>query len=203
MFARSMSWSGSDEALEHLERRLSDQVAPDCRALPGHGWITAVRMDGEAAVTVTSFWEHDSDVAPEGIGTRQLAVLGNVDGCDLVTSSRYDVRLVRRHGATLPGFLVSAASFPYDASREQEAVRWATEVTQAAESLPDFNFAVVELAEGPRLISVTTWRHRDAFAAVEADLRGAYERAPAAVVGGDRQWRRGSVVFSSSDRVTA
>jgi hypothetical protein len=198
-----MVWSGNGEALERLERNLSDQVAPACRETPGHGWITAVRMDGEAAVTVTSFWDHDSDVAPEGIGTRRLAVLGNTDGCTLVRSSRYDVRLVRRAGPTLPGFLVSAASFPYDASHEQEAVRWATEVTERAESLPGFNFAVVELTAGPRLISVTTWRHRDAFAAAEADLRGAYERAPVAVVSSGLEWRRGSVVFSSSDRATA
>lgn len=203
MFARSMVWSGSSEALGRLERTLSDQVAPACRETPGHGWITAVRMDGEAAVTVTSFWERDSDVAPEGIGTRRLAVLGDTEGCTLVRTSRYDVRLVRRAGPTLPGFLVSAASFPYDPSREQEAVGWATEVTRAAESLPDFNFAVVELTEGPRLISVTTWRHRDAFDAAEADLRGAYEQAPAAVVGSDREWRRGSVVFSSSDRAAS
>lgn len=203
MFARSMAWSGSSEALERLEWTLCDQVAPACRAIPGHGWITAVRMDGETGITVTSFWERDSDVAPDGIGTRQLAVLEDVDGCTLVKSSRYDVRLVRRTGPTLPGSLVSAASFPYDASREQEAVRWATEVAKAAESLPDFNFAVVELTDGPRLISVTTWRHRDAFVAAESDLRGAYEQAPAAVVGSDREWRRGSVVFSSSDRATA
>jgi len=203
VFARSMVWSGSGEALGRLERSLSDHVAPACRETPGHGWITAVRMDGEAAVTVTSFWEHDSDVAPEGIGTRRLAVLGNTEGCTLVRSSRYDVRLVRRAGPTLPGFLVSAASFPYDPSREQEAVRWATEVTHGAEPLPDFNFSVVELTEGPRLISVTTWRHRDAFVAAEAELRGAYERVPAAVVDNDREWRRGSVVFSSSDRATA
>jgi heme-degrading monooxygenase HmoA len=203
VFARSMAWSGGGAALDHLGRRLADDVAPACREIPGHGWITAVRMDGEDAVTVTSFWESEEDAAPGGVGEQRLSVLGEVDGCALVSSSRYDVRVVRREGPTLPGFVVSAASFPYDARREQEAVHWAAGVTEAAGSRPGFNFSVVELAEGPRVISVTTWQDRHAFAAAEVDLRAAYERAPGGVDATDRQWRRGSVVFSSSDGAAA
>ncbi|WP_461022693.1 hypothetical protein [Thalassiella azotivora] len=193
-----MAWSGSDDALGRLVERLSDDVAPACREVPGHGWVTAVRMDGEDAVTVTSFWESADAAAPGGVGEQRLSVLGGVDGCVVVSSSRYDVRHVLRHGATLPGFVVSAASFPYDAGREDEAVRWATEVSQDAAALPGFTYGVVELADGPRVISVTTWRSRPAFDSAEPMLRQRYDHAPDAVDTSDRQWRRGTVVFSSS-----
>lgn len=198
MYARSMAWSGGPEVVERLALRLAQEVAPACRAVPGHGWVTAVQMDGEDALTVTSFWECEQDAAPDGAGARHLGVLDEVDGATRVSSSRYDVRYVYRDGATLPGFVVSAASFSYDAERVQDVVGWASQVAQDAQSLPDLNFAVVELADGPRLISVTTWRSREAFDAAEGWLRATYNAAAARVGLGDLQWRRGSVVLSSS-----
>ncbi len=92
MYARTSTWSGSDEALERWSKHVREKVAPMVASLPGNaGAYFFVDSDGSGALTLT-LWESEEDaLTSDQTAERSRDSTVAATGVELVARGRFEV----------------------------------------------------------------------------------------------------------------
>jgi heme-degrading monooxygenase HmoA len=92
MFARTSTWSGSDEALQNWADHAAGKVRAFVEGLPGNaGVVFLIDRDGGTALTLTLWDSRDAAAATDQFAEQSRASTVAATGAELVAHGRYEV----------------------------------------------------------------------------------------------------------------
>jgi heme-degrading monooxygenase HmoA len=92
MYARTSTWTGSQEALEKWATHVNERVAPMVAGLPGNaGAYFFVDRDGGSALTLTLWESEEAALASDQAAEKSRASTVAATGIELLARGRFEI----------------------------------------------------------------------------------------------------------------